>query len=113
MGYSSRELGREKARRLDTEQIRDFAHVRFNALNGDISPTIRVGFQRLSTEDDRPAFTLMVKAGLVLCRHLLTLLEECQQVGVNCVGLSRGHAVRKALVGFQCAILQQLCRQRC
>src|SRR5229473_421956 len=39
-------------------------------------------------------------------------LEEREQVGVNGVGLSRGHAVRKALVGFQCAILQQLCRQR-
>jgi len=40
-------------------------------------------------------------------------LDESQKVGVNRVGLSRGHAVRKALVGFQCAIPQQLCRQRC
>ena len=38
--------------------------------------------------------------------------QEGQQVGVNGIGLRRGHAVRKALVGFQCAILQQLCRQR-
>jgi hypothetical protein len=37
--------------------------------------------------------------------------QESQQVGVNGIGLGRGHAVRKALVGFQCAILQQLCRQ--
>ena len=36
--------------------------------------------------------------------------QESQQVGVNGIGLGRGHAVRKALVGFQCAILQQLCR---
>ena len=39
--------------------------------------------------------------------------QEGQEVGVNGIGLGRGHAVRKALVGFQCAILQQLCRQRC
>src|SRR3989449_5248356 len=38
--------------------------------------------------------------------------QERQQVGVNGVRLSRGHAVWKALVSFQCAILQQLCRQR-
>src|SRR2546422_9104362 len=38
-------------------------------------------------------------------------LQEGQQVGVDCIGLGRGHAVRKALVGFQGAILQQLCRQ--
>jgi hypothetical protein len=31
--------------------------------------------------------------------------QEGQQVGVNGIGLGRGHAVRKALVGFQCAIL--------
>jgi hypothetical protein len=31
--------------------------------------------------------------------------QESQQVGVNGIGLGRGHAVRKALVGFQCAIL--------
>jgi hypothetical protein len=39
--------------------------------------------------------------------------QEGQQVGVNGIGLGRGHAGRKALVGFQCAILQQLSRQRC
>ena len=38
--------------------------------------------------------------------------QEGQQVDVNGIGLGCGHAVRKALVGFQCAILQQLCRQR-
>jgi hypothetical protein len=38
--------------------------------------------------------------------------QEGQQVGVNGIGLGRGHAVRKAFVGFQCAIFQQLCRQR-
>ena len=38
--------------------------------------------------------------------------QEGQQVGVDGVGLGRGHAMRKALVGFQCAVLQQLCRQR-
>src|SRR2546427_2617583 len=31
--------------------------------------------------------------------------QERQQVGVNCVRLGRGHAVRQTLVGFQCAIL--------
>jgi len=31
--------------------------------------------------------------------------QEGQQVGVNGIGLGRGHAVLKALVGFQCAIL--------
>src|SRR5271165_2230285 len=31
--------------------------------------------------------------------------QEGQQVGVNGIGLGCGHAVRKALVGFQCAIL--------
>ena len=31
--------------------------------------------------------------------------QKGQQVGVNGIGLGRGHAVRKALVGFQCAIL--------
>ena len=31
--------------------------------------------------------------------------QESQQVGVNGIGLGCGHAVRKALVGFQCAIL--------
>src|SRR5947208_13534403 len=40
------------------------------------------------------------------------LLHEREQVGVNGVGLSRGHAMRKALVGFQFAVLLQLCRQR-
>ena len=33
--------------------------------------------------------------------------QEGQQIGVNGIGLGRRHAVRKALVGFQCAILQQ------
>jgi|HubBroStandDraft_6_1064221.scaffolds.fasta_scaffold25026_2 hypothetical protein len=47
---------------------------------------------------------IRVKAGLVLRGHLLTFLEKRQQVGVNRVGLSRGHAVRKSLVGFQRAI---------
>src|SRR2546422_5764034 len=37
--------------------------------------------------------------------------QERQQVGINGIRLGRGHAVRKALVGFQRAILQQLCRQ--
>ena len=31
-------------------------------------------------------------------------LEKREQVGVDRAGLSRGHTVRKALVGFQCAI---------
>jgi hypothetical protein len=31
--------------------------------------------------------------------------QESQQVGVDGIGLGRGHAVRKAPVGFQCAIL--------
>jgi hypothetical protein len=31
--------------------------------------------------------------------------QKGQQVGVNGIGLGRGHAVRKAPVGFQCAIL--------
>jgi len=53
-----------------------------------------------------------VKAGLALCGHLLTFLEERQQVGVNRVGLSRGHAVGKVLVTFERAIPQQFCRQR-
>ena len=44
---------------------------------------------------------------------LRSTLEEREQVGVNRVGFSRRHAVRKALVGFQCAISQQLCGQRC
>src|SRR6476620_6007473 len=39
--------------------------------------------------------------------------QEGQEVGVNGIGLGRRHAVRKALVGFQCAILQQLRRQGC
>src|SRR5206468_2417278 len=42
----------------------------------------------------------------------LSRFDEGEKVGVNGVGLSRGHAVRKTLVGFQCAILQELCRQR-
>jgi catechol 2,3-dioxygenase-like lactoylglutathione lyase family enzyme len=50
-----------------------------------------------------------VKAGFVLCSHLLTFPEEVQQVGVDRGGLSRRHAVRKAFVNFQCAIPQQLC----
>jgi hypothetical protein len=29
--------------------------------------------------------------------------QKGQQVGVNGIGLGRGHAVRKALVSFQCA----------
>ena len=36
--------------------------------------------------------------------------QEGQQVRVNGVGLSRGHAVRKALVCFQYTVLQQCCR---
>jgi hypothetical protein len=36
--------------------------------------------------------------------------QERQQVGVNCFRLSRGYSVGKALVGFQCAVSQQLCR---
>ena len=31
--------------------------------------------------------------------------QEGQQVCVNGTGLCRGHAVRKALIGYQCAIL--------
>ena len=38
-------------------------------------------------------------------------LQECQQVGVNRVGLRRRHAVREILVGFQRAVFQQFCRQ--
>src|SRR5260370_28984943 len=41
------------------------------------------------------------------------LLQESEQVGVDGSGLGRGHPVRKALVGFQCAIPQQLSGQRC
>src|SRR5438876_9328436 len=37
--------------------------------------------------------------------------EKGKEVGINRVGLGRRHAVRKALVSFQSAILQQLCRQ--
>src|SRR6202035_1704161 len=54
---------------------------------------------------------IRVKAGLTLCGRLLWFLEEFKQVGVDRVGLGRGHTVRKVLVGFQCAIPQQLCRQ--
>ena len=42
--------------------------------------------------------------------HLLALPNERQQVGVDGTGLRRGHPVRKALVCFQRAVLQQLCR---
>ena len=44
-----------------------------------------------------------------MCKALR--FQEVQQVGVYGIGLGCGHAVRKALVGFQCAILEQLCRQ--
>src|SRR5882724_3354797 len=37
--------------------------------------------------------------------------QERQQVGVDGGRLGRGHAVRKAFVGFQGAMLQQLCRE--
>ena len=37
--------------------------------------------------------------------------QEGQQVGVNGIGLGCGHAVRKAFVGFQCAIFEQFRRQ--
>jgi len=39
------------------------------------------------------------------------LVQEFQQVGVDRLGLRRGHAVRKALVGLQRAVLEQLRRQ--
>src|SRR2546423_90193 len=47
-----------------------------------------------------------------LIRCCLSGLDERKQVGVDRVGLSCGHAVRKTLVGFQRAISQQLCGQR-
>jgi hypothetical protein len=37
--------------------------------------------------------------------------QEIQQVSVDSICLGRGHAVRKARVGLQCAILEQLCRK--
>ncbi len=39
-----------------------------------------------------------------LRRRFCGTIDECQQVGVNRVGLGRGHAMRKALVGFHRAI---------
>jgi hypothetical protein len=55
-----------------------------------------------------------LKTGISLVSALRRLghssLQECQQVGVNCVRLGCGHSVGKALVSFQCAISQQLCR---
>src|ERR1700691_2614581 len=38
--------------------------------------------------------------------------QECQQVCVDGFSMRCRHAVRKALVGFQRAVLQKLCRQR-
>jgi len=39
-------------------------------------------------------------------------LDERQQVSVDRLRVCSGHAVRKVLVRFQRAVLQQLCRQR-
>src|ERR1700733_16040397 len=47
----------------------------------------------------------------VLRSDLLALFDECQQVFVDRVSFSGGHAVGKALVGDQCSVLQQLCRE--
>src|SRR5271169_4649824 len=60
--------------------------------------------QRLETESAFSRFSVLRR------RFGHSSLQERQQVGVNCVRLSRGHSVGKALVGFQCAISQQLCR---
>src|SRR5438128_4871119 len=53
------------------------------------------------------------------CTHLLSgscgcgaAFEKSEQVGVDCAGFGCGHAMREALVGFQCAVLQQFCGER-
>jgi hypothetical protein len=74
------------------------------------SKRIRFSFRRKSPPSRR------TQEGLVFQAATLTeypnafsaealRFQEGQQVGVNGIGLGRGHAVRKALVGFQCAIL--------
>ena len=52
------------------------------------------------------------RANQALRRRLEDTFHEREQVGVNRVGLGCGHAVREAVVDFQGAIPQQLCRQR-
>src|SRR6266850_1444846 len=81
----------------------------------DSSPSMR-GISPFA-EPSMPSWVAARAAAVLLRKRrrswLSTLgLQERQQVGVNRVRLGRGHAVRKALVGLQRAILQQLCRQR-
>lgn len=48
-------------------------------------------------------------AGREVCQWpLRSALDEGEQVGVDDLGVGRGHAVRKALVGFERAVLQEL-----
>jgi hypothetical protein len=52
-------------------------------------------------KDRKPAVPLVFGADLTVAATAAALrFQEGQQVGVNGIGLGRGHAVGKALVGF-------------
>jgi hypothetical protein len=63
-----------------------------------------------ATRDDKLArFTLAfvyLPAILMWLREQSLASDESQQVGIDGIGLRGRHAVRKALVGFQGAVLQ-------
>jgi hypothetical protein len=47
-----------------------------------------------------------------LCSGLCCVFEKREQIIVNRLSFGRRHPMRKALIGLQCAVFQQLCRQR-
>src|SRR5205085_6387931 len=68
-------------------------------------PSLRLSGQRSISVT--PVLSAPAASVCVMC-----LLQEGQQIGVDGVGIRRGYPVRKALVRFQRAVLEQLCRQR-
>jgi len=82
--------------------------------------TQRIGILRCVLAEDtsplqhrRQTFSLCNAAPATsgLCRGGAPLLQEGKQIRVDLLRVGRGHAVWKALVGLECAIPQQLCRE--
>src|SRR4030095_11995780 len=81
---------------------------------GPSSPTPGIGSWKNSRNRPSPSSLSSSQANevYVWIAHARSAADECQQVGVDHVGVRRAHPVRQLLVHLQRPVLQEFCRKR-